>query len=133
MTDDVETSLAGVPDNRRADARSLAELMTRATGEPPALWGSILGFGGYHYRYNSGREGNSMRVGFAPRKAALTIYLGSDRADDDALLARLGKYKLGKGCLYVKSLSDIDTAILEQLIGASYAENRARFPEDARR
>lgn len=127
---DVNEFLAGLPAEGQEDARALAELMTRATGETPALWGSIIGFGSYHYRYDSGREGNSMRVGFAARKAALTLYLNGET--DDALLARLGRHSVGKGCLYVKTLADVDAGVLEQVVAHAFAANRTRYPEDAR-
>ena len=86
--------------------------MARLSGEPPRLWGpSIIGFGRYHYRYESGREGESFRVGFAPRKAALTLYLTNSEPVPGDLLAALGKHKTGQGCLYLKKLADADTAL----------------------
>lgn len=129
---DVAAFLAGSP--HADDARALAALMARATGETPAMWGpAIVGFGGYHYRYESGREGDSCRVGFSPRKAALTLYLGTGHPLRDDLLARLGRHTIGKGCVYVKRLADVDLAVLGELVALSYAENRARYPEDARK
>ena len=94
------------------------------------MWGSIVGFGGYHYRYDSGREGDAPRVGFAARKAALTLYLGEPLPVD--LLDRLGKHTTGKGCVYLKRLGDADAGMLEALIAAAHAANRARYPDDAR-
>ena len=130
----VDDFLDGVADDRRADARALAALMTRATGEPPAMWGpAIVGFGGYHYRYESGREGDACRVGFSPRKAALTLYLGTGHPLRDDLLARLGRHTTGKGCVYVKRLADIDLAVLEELVAASFADNRRHYPADSRK
>ena len=88
---------------RRADAKVLIKLMKDATGEEPGMWGpSIIGFGSYHYRYESGREGDMMLVGFSPRKAATVLYGLRAASDSESLLARLGKFKTEKGCLYVK-------------------------------
>ncbi len=115
---DVATFVAAVADPaQRADAERLIEIMASASGHPPKMWGpSIIGFGSYHYKYESAREGTSLRIGFSPRKGKTVIYgLGSQFENLDAL----GKYSTGKGCLYVKKLSDIDQHILEQLIAAS--------------
>ena len=128
----VDDFLDTVAADRRADARALTALMARATGEAPAMWGpAIIGFGGYHYRYDSGREGDSCRVGFSPRKAALTLYLGTGHPLRDDLLGRLGRHTTGKGCVYVKRLADVDLAVLEELIATSYADNRRRYLDDA--
>jgi hypothetical protein len=102
---------------RRSDAKELIQLMRRVSGEKPKLWGpSIVGFGQYHYRYESGREGDMPLVGFSPRKAALVLYglLGHD--DSKALLAKLGNHTTGKGCLYIKKLADVESKVLERLI-----------------
>ena len=112
--------------SKRADAAHLLRLMSEATGDHPKLWGSsMIGFGSFHYRYASGHEGDTMKVGFAPRKTALTLYglQGHPRSED--LLATLGKHTLGKGCVYVKRLDDIDTDVLRELIAHSYAEAEA--------
>ena len=112
----VEDFLAAVtPDGRRADATAVAALMTRLSGEPPRMWGpGIVGFGERHYKYESGREGSTLEIGFAPRKEALALYgMG---VQDSPLLAGLGKFTTGKGCLYIKRLADIDVAVLEALI-----------------
>jgi hypothetical protein len=104
--------------------------MARATGEPPKMWGSsIVGFGRYHYRYDSGREGDAGAVGFSPRAKELVLYLAahSERAPD--LLARLGKHKEGKCCVYVKSLADVDEAVLEELLADSYRAVFERYPQ----
>src|ERR1700722_1669988 len=103
------------PDSRKADAATVAALMTRLTGEQPRMWGpGIVGFGERHYRYESGREGSILRIGFAPRKAALVLYgMG---VQDNPLLAGLGKFTIGKGCLHIKRLADIDMSVLEALI-----------------
>lgn len=116
---DVDAFLASAP--HAADGAALAALMTRATGEPPVMWGpSIVGFGHYRYRYASGREGEMCRVGFAPRKAELVLYVGAGRPEQAALLERLGKHKTGKGCLYVKRLADVDQGVLEQIVANAY-------------
>jgi hypothetical protein len=113
--------LSKVPDEgQRHDSLVLVDLMQRATGEPPRMWGSsIVGFGSYHYKYASGREGDMPLVGFSPRKQSLTLYLMSGFADHAALLKRLGKHSTGKGCLYVKRLEDVDMATLEKLVKES--------------
>lgn len=114
--------LAGVPDERRrADAERVAELMAEVTGEPPVMWGtSIVGFGSYHYRYASGHEGDAPLTGFAPRKPHLVVYLVAEfETRYPAALARLGPYKAGKGCLYLKRLDDVDTEALRELIDRS--------------
>lgn len=128
---DVETLLAGLDDARRTDSQVLARLMQEVTGEPPTLWGSMVGFGRYHYKYASGHEGDAFLVGFAPRKAEFSIYLmGSPEGEEkrDALLSRLGKHRMGKGCLYVKRLSDIDLPVLRELVENSVASLRAAYP-----
>jgi hypothetical protein len=108
-------------DWRRSDARTMVELMRRVTGAEPVLWGpSIVGFGSHHYRYESGREGDVPAVGFSPRAAATTVYLRGDPlgyADD---LAVLGPHSLGKGCLYLKRLGDVDLDVLARLVRRSY-------------
>ena len=115
---------------RRADARAITAMLARVSGEPAAIWGSaIVGFGRYRYRYESGREGEACRVGFSPRKAAFTFYLTTGFAMRQDLLDRLGKHSTGKGCLYVKSLADIDQSALEELVRASLADMAARYPD----
>lgn len=119
-----------VPDDtRREDARAVVAMMQHATGAPPVLWGpSIIGFGSYRYRYESGREGEMCRIGFSPRKAELVFYLLSGDDDEAALLGRLGKHRVGKGCLYVKRLADIDRNVLETMITRRVAIMDARYP-----
>ena len=123
----VEEFLNAVPDERkRADSFRLVEIMREITGEEPVMWGdSIVGFGSYHYKYASGREGDAPLIGFSPRKASLTIYItpGFDRYGD--LLGRLGKFTTSKVCLYVKRLSDVDEAVLRELIRDSVEVMRA--------
>jgi hypothetical protein len=125
----VAAFLDGISDERRrADCRAVATIMERATGEKPKMWGpSMVGFGQYHYRYESGREGDWFLTGFSPRKNDLTLYLLSGFDGFDELMKRLGKHKTGKSCLYVKRLSDLDLAVLEQLIVESVAQVRARY------
>src|SRR3954447_6966158 len=102
---------------RRDDARKLRALMERVSGEPAAMWGpSIVGFGAYHYKYESGREGDMCRIGFSPRAGEFALYGGFLRSPD--LLARLGRHKTGKGCLYLKRLADVDEAVLEEMARA---------------
>ena len=113
---------------RRADARKVASMMRRATGKRARMWGSsIVGYGTYHYRYESGREGDFMLTGYSPRKQALTVYIlaGFDRFG--RLMKKLGNYKTGKSCLYIKSLSDVDEKVLEQLIDASVKHMRENY------
>ena len=123
---DVPAFLAQVePEPRRDDARALATLMQRVSGESPAMWGpSIIGFGSYHYRYDSGREGDTCRIGFSPRKAQLVLYLGAAALEDRARLDRLGKHTTGKGCLYIKRLADVDADVLEAIVAAAWGRTR---------
>ena len=112
---------------RRADAKALVKLMQSASGEKPRMWGrSIIGFGSCHYRYDSGREGDMPLVGFSPRKAAHVLYSVTGSSDSKALLAKLGKHTTGKGCVYIKKLSDVDQQVLEAMVGKSVAATRAR-------
>lgn len=119
---DVEAFLDAVePARRRADARTLRALMERVTGQPPRMWGSsIVGFGRYHYRYPSGREGDMAAAGFSPRKAATTVYLMDGVDEHAALLERLGPHSVGKGCLYLTRLDAVDLTVLEELVRRSY-------------
>ncbi|HZM41945.1 MAG TPA: DUF1801 domain-containing protein [Acidimicrobiales bacterium] len=124
----VAAFVAGIPDQRqRADSERLIALMSEVTGEPATMWGpSIIGFGSYHYRYASGREGDAPLVGFSPRKTALTLYASADEEVRADLLARLGPHKVGKGCVYVKRLSDVDEQALADLIQVGAAFTRAQ-------
>jgi hypothetical protein len=108
------------PEQRRADSQTVCAMMTKASGEPATMWGSsIVGFGISHYAYASGRHGSICRIGLAPRKGALTLYgMGIER--NAAIVARLGTHDTGKGCLYIKKLSDIDLAVLDELIAAAW-------------
>jgi hypothetical protein len=127
----VEAFLAAVADPaRREDCRTLLELMSRATGEPARMWGaSMVGFGSYHYRYASGREGDWFLAGFSPRKNDLTVYVMAGFERYPELMTRLGKHKTGKSCLYLRGLADVDLAVLEELVAASAAHvARAHAP-----
>jgi hypothetical protein len=107
-------------DKKRADAFAILALMKEVTGEEPKMWGdSIVGFGSYHYRYATGREGDYFLTGFSPRKKNLTLYIMAGFDQYEALLNRLGKYKTGKSCLYVNKLEDIDLQTLRKLVKQS--------------
>jgi hypothetical protein len=127
---DVATFVAAIPDaGRRTDAEALVALMTHLSGEPARMWGpGIIGFGEYHYRYDSGRTGSMARIGFSPRKAETVVYLIDGFAGQADLLARLGKHRIGKSCLYIKRLADIDMGVLEAMIAASLATMAERYP-----
>jgi hypothetical protein len=113
---------------KRADAKALVKLMQKATGEKPAMWGpSIVGFGSYHYVYESGREGDMPLVGFSPRKAATVLYVRAGTPGTEALLAKLGKHTAGKGCVYVKKLADVDEAVLEKLVAKCAADMLKKY------
>lgn len=126
--------IAALPtERRREEAIVLDALFRRVTGQTPRMWGpSIIGYGSYHYRYDSGREGDAPRDGFSPRKAQLVLYLvvdwGERKAEADALFARLGKYGQGVSCLYLNKLADVDVGVLEQLVGLSHAVMNGRYP-----
>jgi hypothetical protein len=110
--------------SRRAEAKALVKLMQNAAGEKPKMWGpSIVGFGSYHYTYDSGREGDMPVVAFSPRKAATVLY---GLSDSKSLLAKLGKHTTGKGCVYIKKLADVDEKVLEAMVAKSVAARRAR-------
>jgi hypothetical protein len=112
---------------RRADAKALIKLMQSAAGEKPKMWGpSIIGFGSYHYKYQSGREGNMPVIAFSPRKSATVLYGMIGFGEATALLAKLGKHTTGKGCLYIRKLADVDQDVLETLMIKSLDAKRAR-------
>ncbi len=114
----VDAYLAAIEDEaRRQDCAALAELMAKAAQYPAQMWGtSIVGFGSYRYKYESGREGESCLVGFASRKGDIALYGLHAAPDAEALLAKLGKHKAGKGCLYLKRLADVDAKVLAELV-----------------
>jgi len=112
---------------KRADAKTLVKLMQSASGEKPTMWGpSIIGFGSYHYTYESGREGDAPLIAFSPRNAATVLYNMTGFSGADALLAKLGKHTTGKGCLYIKKLADVDQKVLEAMVVKAFAASRAR-------
>ena len=121
-----ERSLAAIDDEaRRKDCQALAGLLAKATKEPPRMWGtSIVGFGSIHYRYESGREGDTCLVGFSSRKGDISVYGLGSAPGREKLLARLGRHKEGKGCLYLRSLDDVDAKVLEQLVVGAVTERR---------
>ena len=112
---------------RRADAKALVKLMQTAAGEKPKMWGpSIIGFGSYHYKYESGREGDMPVIAFSPRKSATVMYGMIGFVEAAALLAKLGKHTTGKGCLYIRKLADVDQQVLQALMVKSLAAKGAR-------
>jgi hypothetical protein len=128
----VQDYLAAIDDEaRRKDCEALADLMAKATKQPPRMWGaSIVGFGSYHYRYASGREGDTCVVGFSSRKGDITVYGLNGAANAAGLLSRLGKHKAGKGCVYLKRLSDVDLKVLEKLVAGAAAGRKREHGSD---
>lgn len=128
----VQDFLEAIPDQaRRADAQTICDMMTEASGEQPAMWGeSMVGFGMYTYHYASGQSGDWPRLAFSPRKQNLTVYLipGYELTEMKELLAKLGKHSTGKSCLYIKRLADIDLKVLRQLIDRSLAKMEQLYP-----
>ena len=126
---DVEAFLDAIADPRRKEeTRAVVGMMADITGEPPRLWGSIVGFGSYRYRYDSGREGDSFMTGVAPRKQALTVYVMPGFELIESHLERLGPHSTGKSCLYIKRLDKVDMAVLRDLIAVSHAAMKDRYP-----
>jgi hypothetical protein len=117
----VEDFLSQIRDTQKqADCRVICQMMQEVTGEPPKMWGpSIIGFGKYHYKYESGREGDSCITGVSPRAQAITLYLSYDFEDKQALMDKLGKHTAGKACVYIKRLSDVDQPTLKKMIANS--------------
>lgn len=128
----VDDFLDSVADpQRREDAKKVRAMMERLVGEPAQMWGpTIVGFGSYHYKYESGHEGDMCRLGFSPRKAELVLYVLTEAGgpEEKALLARLGKHRTGKCCLYIRKLTDVDEAVLEELVAESLAYMDEKFP-----
>lgn len=124
----VTAFINAVEETRRADCKTIAKMMRRISGSPPKMWGSaMVGFGSYHYRYASGREGEWFITGFSPRKQYLTVYIMSGFSAHSLLLKQLGKVKTGKSCLYLKSLEQVDSVVLEELIAESVATMKSRY------
>lgn len=116
-------------DAKRKDSLRLAEIIKAETGFEPRMWGtSIIGFGSYHYHYDSGREGDAPLVGFSPRKNEFALYLAQDFEEREELLRQFGKHKTGKACIYVKKLADINEGILKRMIAASVNSTRKKYP-----
>ena len=114
-------------EQQQKDCKELIAMMRKVTGEPPKMWGpSIVGFGTCHYVYDSGREGDICLTGFSPRKPSLVLYIGSP-LHDTTLMSRLGTYKIGKGCLYIKKLDDVDRDVLRDLIAKAVSDTRKRY------
>jgi hypothetical protein len=119
---------APTDETRRTDAKMLVKLMQKASGEKAQMWGpSIIGFGSHHYRYDSGREGDIPLIAFSPRKAATVLYNVTGFSGSNGLLAKLGKHRTGKGCLYIKKVADVDQNVLQALLAKSVATQRARY------
>jgi len=129
-TDSVLQFLDTIADEtKRKDSLRLVEIMKTETGFEPRMWGSsIIGFGSYHYRYDSGREGDAPLVGFAPRKNELALYLAHNFDKREDMLRQFGKHKSGKACVYVKKLADIDEGILKKMITSSVIWTRKKYP-----
>jgi len=114
---------------RRSDAETLNALFQEITGWAPQMWGpSMIGYGSYHYTYDSGREGDFLATGFSPRKTNLSVYIMPGYADFSGILGRLGKHKIGKSCLYINKLADIDISVLSELIRAGLTDLDSKWP-----
>jgi hypothetical protein len=126
----VESHIAAIADDeQRKDALTLVALMRRVTKQEPRMWGpSIVGFGSYHYKYASGHEGDSALAAFAVRGSDLVVYIAPDFEGRDALLAKLGKHKIGKVCVYIRRLANVDLKVLETLVARSVADTKSRYP-----
>ena len=126
-----ESHIAAIANQeQRNDARTLVALMRSVTGQEPRMWGpSIVGFGSYHYKYASGHEGDSALAAFAVRGRELVVYIMAGFEGRDDLLARLGKHKTGKVCVYIRRLADVDLQVLETLIAESVADTMRRYPQ----
>ena len=126
-----ESHIAAIAnEEQRSDAQTLIALMRRVTKQAPRMWGpSIVGFGSYHYKYASGHEGDSALTGFAARGSELVVYIAPDFEGRDLLLAKLGKHKTGKVCVYIRRLANVDLKVLETLVARSVAETKRRYPQ----
>ena len=117
-------------EQKKKDAEEILKMMTEVSGEQPKMWGdSIIGFGKYHYKYDSGREGDFLRMGFSPRKRNFSIYFMCGFPEKENLLKQLGKHKTGKACLYVNKLDQVDTAVLKEMMQKSYEAMNKKYPE----
>jgi Domain of unknown function (DU1801) len=129
----VDAFLSGVADKgRRRDAETVRAMMERLSGEPGVMWGpTMVGFGRYRYKYASGHGGEYFRVGFSPRAKELVVYIMCGFPRNQPLMDRLGKYRAGKSCLYIKRLADVDETVLADLIRAALGFMRSHYPDDA--
>ena len=115
--------------SKRQDCETIIGIMVEATGEKPVMWGSsIIGFGSYHYKYATGREGDWLLIGLSPRKQNVSIYFMDGFSNYEKLLAKLGKHKIGKSCLYINKLADIDMRVLTDLVRRSVKNMRKKYP-----
>lgn len=126
-----ESHIAAITnEEQQSDAQTLVALMRRVTGQEPRMWGpGIVGFGSYHYKYASGHEGDSAIAGFAVRGKELVVYTAPGFEGREVLLAKLGKHKAGKGCVYIRRLADVDLKVLERLVAQSVADTKRRYPQ----
>ena len=130
----VKDYIAAIEDDaRREDCQALLDMMVDLTGWTPKIWGAklssgIVGFGEYHYKYDSGREGDTLRLGFSSRKQNISIYIMPGYQDFGEELSRLGKHKIGKACLYIKRLSDVDTAVLREIMAKGLKLLEEKYP-----
>ena len=126
-----ESHIAAITnEEQRNDAQTLVALMRRVTKQEPVMWGpSIVGFGSYHYKYASGHEGDSALAAFAVRGSELVVYIAADFEGRDVLLAKLGKHKIGKVCVYIRRLANVDLTVLERLVARSIVETKRRYPQ----
>src|SRR5690348_12491708 len=131
-TTETKASVAGIvngitEEQRKKDAREIIKIMKEQSGFEPKMWGpAIVGFGSYHYKYESGHEGDAPLIGFSPRKAAISLYLSSKFDDREKLLKEFGKYKASKACIYVKKLEDVNVEILKKMIANSFRYSKAK-------
>ena len=127
----VEAFINALPnEQKKQDSYTLINMMREVTGHEPYMWGpTIIGFGNYHYKYNSGREGDAPIAGFSPRKAALSLYFESEFPGREDLLAKLGKHKAAVACVYVNKLADIDLGVLKKMIIASTKHTKKKYPD----
>jgi hypothetical protein len=130
-TQSVDQFLGKIADKQvQEDCQALVKLMQKASGYPARMWGTaIVGFGQYHYKYDSGREGDMCLVGFSPRKQNITLYVMAGAPGQDTLLKKLGKHKTGKGCLYLKKLEDVDPGVLEGIIKQAIEHLKKKYAE----
>ena len=134
-TGDVTAFLDALDDpGRRQDSQTLIAMMQEVSGQQPVLWGTMIGFGQYHYKYASGHEGDAFRIGFAPRKGEFSLYIlvahdGAEAEQQAGLLAKLGKHRAGKACHYVKKLADIDGGILRALLQCAFDHMQKKYPQ----